>query len=435
MTATDEPTDGPGEPDMRGRIDLGLARIQRLVKHLGDPQLAVPTIHVAGTNGKGSVCAYLDSILRQAGFRTARFNSPHLVHVRDSISLDGAAVPDALYQQSRRNVEEVDRAAGIGASNFELLTATAFNLFRSATPPIDCSIIEVGMGGSTDATNVIERPLVSVITAIDLDHVAFLGDTVEQIASHKAGILKKGSPAVLGPQKHAAVVETVRGVACALGCPLVEVVATLAEPLNIGTEKFTVPLAGSFQSDNALTAIETIKVLRRHHPAQYGRVTDLQVAQGIEQTRWPGRLETVEVDVRDRQRRVLVDGAHNASAAVALRDHLAAHAGPTTYIIALSAPRDPVHILRHLLPCDTANVRILATTFSPPDEMPWVKPIEANAIVEAVRSIDPSIEVTAAEGGIKGALEEAFDEGVPRVVVAGSLYLVADLFRYQQGKG
>jgi folylpolyglutamate synthase/dihydrofolate synthase len=179
-------------------IDLSLNRIRALAARL--PRYTRPTIHIAGTNGKGSVAAIVSSVLRESGLRVGRFNSPHLIHVWDCIDLYGRAVSPEQYERVRKEVEEANE--GIGASSFEVLTGTALKLFEDEK--VDAVVLEVGMGGRLDATNVIpdDAVAVSVITSIGLDHMRWLGDTIEAIAKEKAGITRKAGTIVLGPQPH-----------------------------------------------------------------------------------------------------------------------------------------------------------------------------------------------------------------------------------------
>src|SRR6266849_327457 len=178
-------------------MDLSLERIKVLLSHL--PQYTLPTIHITGTNGKGSVSSLVASILQASGFTVGRVNSPQLISVLDSIMINGKPVVLDLYNDTRRIVEDRNSDSSIGATSFELLTATALMVFESAK--LDIVVLEVGMGGRTDATNAVSDDciLVSALTVVDLDHQKFLGDTVDMIATQKAGIARKGRPFIIGP--------------------------------------------------------------------------------------------------------------------------------------------------------------------------------------------------------------------------------------------
>ncbi|KAL5525208.1 FOL3 [Sanghuangporus sanghuang] len=200
-------------------IDLSLRRIEALVSQFETYRR--PTVHIAGTNGKGSVSALLTSIFRRAGLSVGRFNSPHLLHPSDSISLDGKFIPHDIFSNTVQDIQKKDEEHAINASSFELLTMCALLVFERSK--VDIVLLEVGMGGRLDATNVIpdECILVSVITAIDLDHQAFLGPTIEDIAREKAGIIRNGKPVVLAPQIHGCIKDVVTNVCKKKNSPLV----------------------------------------------------------------------------------------------------------------------------------------------------------------------------------------------------------------------
>ena len=179
-------------------MNFGLERIHSLLSELENPHLRLSVIHVGGTNGKGSVTSYIDSILIKAGYKTGRYNSPHFLNPRDSIRINGIPINKESYQRIRNHVEAVNSASNIGATSFELLTAVALCCFDAEE--VSIAVIEVGLGGAKDATNVFPSPLVSIITTIGMDHMEILGETIDLIAKEKAGILKpKGKP-IFAPQ-------------------------------------------------------------------------------------------------------------------------------------------------------------------------------------------------------------------------------------------
>ena len=184
-------------------IKLGLARVGRLLKALNQPQLQYETVHVAGTNGKGSVCHALATALTLAGYKTGSFTTPHLAYPRDSVKVNGQAVAHKTFSRTSRDVGEAAQRLDVGADGpctpFELLTATAFE--QLAREKVQVAVIECGMGGRTDATNLV-RPVLPVITRIGIDHTGFLGSTLAEIATHKAGIIKPGVPAVVSGADH-----------------------------------------------------------------------------------------------------------------------------------------------------------------------------------------------------------------------------------------
>lgn len=439
MTATSE-SNGHGSktadkhsniPTMGKGINLGLTRILKLLDKLGNPQNSVPIIHVAGTNGKGSVCAYIDSILRESGLRVGRFTSPHLVHVRDSITLHGRAISELDFKTAQKAVQAANTKHEVDASPFELLAATAFQSFKNEDPPLDLAVVEVGMGGSTDATNVCKDPLVTVITAIDMDHQAFLGNTISEIAKVKAGIIKHGHPCILAPQAHFEAVEAVSEVAKIVQAPLVKVEAKpfISQTVQLTFKNTSIeaqlPLLGSYQAGNAATAVATIETLCSSTAFDKSQcITPDSLKRGIERTRWPGRLDWLQVQ----DKKLLLDGAHNPASIRELASFLGTlPPANTTFILALSSPRDPWTLLKPLLAATSIEeVQVIATQFTQPDGMPWVTPVKASDIAQAASRACVKARHTSS---VKEALELVERNNNNRIVICGSLYLVADVYR------
>ena len=334
----------------------GLDSIRALCTALGDPQRAFRAIHVAGTNGKGAVCAILDAALRAAsrkekgegrkekGYRVGRYTSPHLVKLNERFFLDGAPVDDTTLE---RLADRVDRVIGDDrscctidacptlkdATFFEALTAVAFELYAEAK--VDYAILECGLGGRLDATNVCE-PALCVITRIGLDHCDWLGDTAEKIAAEKAGIIKPGVPVVLG-RNDPSVVEVVRRRAAEVGAPF-HYAPELADESEISPD-FSLP--GSFNRENAITAIASLKVLAAKG-AQRGTKEFLR---GFGNIVWPGRFQKVGD--------FIVDGAHNPPAARALVDSLSSlipHPPSLNLICGFCGDKDVDEVLSILKP-------------------------------------------------------------------------------------
>jgi dihydrofolate synthase / folylpolyglutamate synthase len=291
---------------------FGLDRISRLLEALGGPHRSGRFIHVAGTNGKGSTCAMIEAGLRAAGVRTGLYTSPHLIEPTERIQIDGHLISEDQFAEAFTQVHELaERMLSTGELDlhptyFESVTAMAFLLF--ARQQVDTIVLEVGMGGRLDATNVVD-PALSVITPIDFDHQFFLGDTLAKIAAEKAGILKPGVPAIFAEQPSEA--ETILR-AHAKG-PYTLAREWVISDLSIDERgsKFRMrgldivcPLAGQHQVENARTAAIALHQLSVS-PA------------GIAQTRWPGRLERVS-----REPEIVLDGAHNPAGARALADHI-----------------------------------------------------------------------------------------------------------------
>ncbi|KIM89079.1 hypothetical protein PILCRDRAFT_60891 [Piloderma croceum F 1598] len=470
-------------------IELTLDRIRVLASHL--KPYTRPTCHVAGTNGKGSVTALLSSILRSSSppLSVGRFNSPHLVSIHDCIAINNKPIAPNIYRKARGAVDKADRDYNVGASSFELLTLTALLVFEEAE--LDIVVIEVGMGGRLDATNVIsdECILVSALTAVDLDHQAFLGHTVEEIAREKAGIARSGKPFILGKQRHrnvtAAVHQTVQDEM------LIHVQVPAKREWDVALDvKFlpafskpilaTLPLYGEHQLENLGTTASMVSALLTHPsctkmlPHIATRITPETVARGIQATRWPGRLSFHTVAVpetkaiqHNRSLTVLADGAHNpASSAtlgnfiMSLLDLCASQSdAPSitislTYILALShsPPKRPNDTLAPLFSpfilSHASNVRVKMNValveFTPPEGMPWVKSVPSSELRQVVLDAAPGVPTWEPGNGISidkhlsDALawaatrheQDVGQNGEGLVVLAGSLYLVADLYRF-----
>ena len=388
-------------------MDPSLERIEVLLSHL--PQYTLPTIHVTGTNGKGSVSSFVASILQASGFTVGRFNSPHLISLLDSITINGDPVALNQYNDARRLVEGIDLGVKIGATSFELLTATVLMVFESAK--LDIVVLEVGMGGRTDATNAVSDDciLVSSLTAVDLDHQKFLGDTVGEIAEQKAGIARKGRPFVVGPQKYPDVMVSVRDVVATVGADLVCAHPAVARmwdeaadgppltpssslpfhpaalrPVSLSPPCFPdpihtqLPLHGDHQLDNLGVAIGIISSLLTHSACVHrlpfrSKITPGTIAAGVRSTTWAGRLSFHDVPLSKLRLHdsgtedpneslvVLVDGAHNPASASVLASYISRLLKSTTigdskelnvtFIVALSQspPKTPSQTLTPLL--------------------------------------------------------------------------------------
>ncbi len=295
-----------------GGVKFGIDRMRLFAAVLGHPERAVPCIHVAGTNGKGSVSAMLEAILRAAGRRTGLYTSPHLVRLGERVQVDRHLLTEAeicAYVDELRPAAERLAAAGgpeDHPSFFEFMTGMAFLQF--ARRHCDVSLIEVGMGGRLDATNVVD-PLVSVITSIGLDHCEFLGDTEALIAGEKAGIVKPGRPVVIG-RMSAEAEAVIRAVAAARGAPVVGVAETYGTDLAAYP---TTNLEGDYQRWNAATATLAARLL----PPTWN-VDAAAIAAGLRHVDWPGRWQRVELGGR----LAILDASHNPEGAQVLETNL-----------------------------------------------------------------------------------------------------------------
>lgn len=318
-------------------IKLGLDNIRVLLERLYNPQERFPALHIGGTNGKGSVTAFLQGMLRAAGYRTGRFTSPHLIDVNERFQVDGAPIPDAALDALIARVREAAAALPHPPTYFEVNTAIAFAWF--AAQAVDIAVVEVGMGGRLDSTNVI-LPLAAAITNIDFEHTAYLGDTLEAIAGEKSGILKPGVPAVAGamPDGPLGVIEAqARAAGCTLwrsgrdfrhacrGGPW-DLRLDYAGP-GVRIEDAPLGLAGWHQAGNAAIALAVAETVCSKLPAlDAGAMRD-----GLAEARWPGRLERVLDDPP-----VIIDVAHNAAGA----RELARAVRPCAAIFAVSSDKD-----------------------------------------------------------------------------------------------
>jgi dihydrofolate synthase / folylpolyglutamate synthase len=399
-------------------VKFGLETIRALVERLGHPEEAYPSLLVAGTNGKGSVVAYADAVLRASGLRVGRYTSPHLVRVNERIAVDGRGIGDAALERAlfrvRDAAEELVAAGAIAAhpTYFEAVTAAAFEHFRERR--VDVAVLEVGMGGRLDATNVAD-PLASAIVSVDLDHQDYLGRTLGAIAREKAGVLRAGRATVLGPlapEARDAVAETAR----ALGARLVDAhagseVLRGREGLEIRTARGLYrgvrPLPGAHQVDNALVALRLLEEARAA-----GLACDLDAAgAAIGAARWPGRLERISG-----RPPILLDGAHNPAAARALADHLRG-VGPFVLVFGAMRDKDVRGMAEALFPLAR---RIVLTR---PRVDRAARPAEiaerAGPVSRGARLLDSPARALA------WARRQAGDGAL--VVVAGSLFLVGAL--------
>jgi dihydrofolate synthase/folylpolyglutamate synthase len=395
---------------------LGLDRITRLLARLGDPHLALPPVfHVAGTNGKGSTCAFLRAALEAAGHRVHVYSSPHLVRFNERIRLAGGLIDDGAL--AALLAEVLDQADGIGASFFEVTTAAAFLAF-ARTPAAAC-VIEVGLGGRLDATNVNRDPAATGIAALGIDHQAWLGDTAVQIAREKAGIAEPGRPLVTlaypGP-----VAAAVQEVAVAAGAPVLaagrdwtfaSVEDRIAYRDAYGALDLPLPaLPGEHQHANLALAVAVL----RHQDRV--RVPDAALRAAATDARWPARMQRLGAGPLTTLLRpdadVWLDGGHNEDAAAAIAPVIAerARGRPVHLVLGLLANKDMAGVLRHLAPVASA-----LTAVPVPDHAHHAPVDLATAAKEA------GVPDTATAPDVPTALSRRVD--APVTLIAGSLYL------------
>ena len=401
--------------------DLKLERMRAAVARLGHPERAWPAVHVAGTNGKGSTAAMAEAILRASGRRTGLYTSPHLVDFTERMRVDGRTIPRAtvvaLVDELRAELEQ----AGIALTHFEFVTLMAFEWFRRVG--IEVGVIEVGLGGRLDATNVIE-PAVAAITHIALDHEEYLGRTIPEVAGEKAGILKPRVPAVLGrlgPEAEAVVLAR----AAAVGAPVLragregvlsEAGGRLAfRAPGVSWSGLQLAMPGDFQRANAEVALLAIAALQDRL-----RCDEDAVRRGLAAAAWPGRLAVVR-----REPLVLLDGAHNPAGAAALARELPGLLGgrPTTLVFAVMRDKEWHGILDRLLP----HVHgVVVTRVGPRGADPG----------EVAAAVGDRVPVRVLEDAASAVAETVAAAGADEaVLITGSLYLVGTAYAVLAAEG
>jgi dihydrofolate synthase / folylpolyglutamate synthase len=390
-------------------IKLGLDNTRAILAALGSPEQAWPSIHIGGTNGKGSVAAMVERALRASGLRTGRYTSPHLDRIEERVAINGVPVERTTFEAVTADVlDAVESARATGSlpvtpTFFEVSTAVAFEIFRREH--VDVAVVEVGLGGRFDATNVL-TPAITAITSIALDHERHLGHTLSDIAFEKAGIAKPGVPLVIGPLPSEAAAK-VAAVAAAVGAPIV---AAQATALARGYPPLKLALPGRHQLENAAVAVA---ILERWSMTMTNLSTDAIVA-GLSDCQWPARLEWLRMPGGGE---VLLDAAHNPAGAAALASYLQDTSSPKVPIVfAAMADKDSGGMIRALAP---AASMFIATSVPhsrarPADEMA----AEIGAHAPGL----PVIVVAPPQAAVARALEHS-----PKVAAAGSIYMVGPL--------
>lgn len=409
-------------------IDLSLGRMERLLDALGRPQDRLPpTIHIAGTNGKGSTTAFMRAILEAAGLRVHVYTSPHLVAFNERIRIAGRLVDDARLISALDACEQAN--AGAEITFFEVTTAAALLLF--AEEPADILLLEVGLGGRLDATNVIDAPLASVITPVSMDHERYLGETLADIAAEKAGILKAGAPAVIAPQPEdaRAVIERV---AAALGAPL----ASFGEAFQAWEENGRLV----YQDDEGLMDLPRPRLIGRHQAVnagmaiaalrQAGRLPDPDtVGRGLLTVDWPGRMQPLMhgpvLELCPPDTELWLDGGHNPGAGAAIAAEMALQEErsdrPLYLVTGMLKTKDPVGffqpfagLVRHVATIPLASTDAYRT----PEDLVSAAS-GAGLSATAFSSLEAALADVRARAGEDGA--------APRVLICGSLYLAGEI--------
>ena len=402
---------------------MDLINIKELIKRLGNPQDQLKYIHVAGTNGKGSVIAYLYTTLMKAGYHVGRYISPSVYSYREKIETEGKPISrEEFAEQTTRVAAVIEEMTAEGLAHptpFEIETAVAFLFF--AEEKCDPVILEVGMGGITDATNLITTTELAVLVPISMDHQSFLGNTISEIAEKKAGIIKPGSSVVTIGQETEAL-EVIKKTGAEAGADVCVADVSEAEVLEADFtgqrfcykgEEYTLSLAGSYQTENAVLALEALRILdeRGYH------TTLEQRKEGLWATRWNGRLTIIHKDPL-----FIVDGAHNPAAADMLEDSVRKYFKDRRlfFIMGVFKDKDYPYIIRKL--CPYAEQILAIETPDNPRALP------AEELAKAIRPYNANVR---AEKNIPRAVEELFEmAGKDDVILSfGSLSFIGEITR------
>ncbi|HJX69897.1 MAG TPA: folylpolyglutamate synthase/dihydrofolate synthase family protein [Dehalococcoidia bacterium] len=415
----------------RSAVVFDISRIEELLKRLGNPQRVARSIHIAGTKGKGSVSAMIAAVLLASGYRTGLYTSPHLHTIRERIKVDGSPIGEeefaVIVEGLKSEVEAINRLGNLGElTTFEILTALAFVYFREKG--VDFQVLETGLGGRLDATNVV-KPEVCAITSISFDHTEVLGDTLAQIAREKAGIIKPGSIVVCAPQPPEALM-AIEKVCQERGARLIRVgeeVTWRRNKFNLSGQSFqlkglrgeydlTIPLLGEHQLENAAIAVAALEVLTNLG----ARVSPESIATGLSRVVWPGRLQILQHSPL-----FVVDGAHNAYSARKLSEALKQYFDfdDVIIIVGISQDKDIAGIVAELsaipgkvIVAPSRHPRAAAASRLVGEFSKWgVKPQVAENVASAV--------------------DIAMAEAKPRdlICATGSLFVVAEVIEYLKG--
>ena len=381
-------------------IRPGLGRMRAMLRGLANPEHACPSIIVAGTNGKGSTSSTLASILNVSGYRTGLYTSPHLVDLRERWTIAGNMIDEASLADAIERLQAGSDKTGIVPTYFEALTLIAFIAF--AVAGCEVMVLEVGMGGRLDATNVV-RPLAALITPIGFDHMEFLGTTIRKIAAEKAGVIHRGA-IVLTSNDEPVILDILRRRAAKFG-----------NPFHVVTERHATPLAGGFQERNAALAVRAATELMTLLP----KITRDSIEHGVAATQWRGRLERIEYGGKE----IWIDGGHNAHAIAAIAPFIAeCVAPPRLLVFGIMSDKDVADVTAALFPMFEA---IIATEPYPPRSEPAARLVKL-AGGKGVAEPDP-----------KRAIERALESRYGSIVIAGSLYLAGaaiEFFDAQRGQ-
>jgi len=409
-----------------------LRHVEELLNRMGNPELAARTIHIAGTKGKGSVAAMIAQVLTTAGYKTGLYTSPHILNLRERISIDGNMISEAEFAATMAEImpfiESMKQDAAFRPlTYFEALTLLAFAYFQKEQ--VDFQVLEVGLGGRLDATNVVPNPAVCIITSISLDHTQILGNTIEEIAREKAGIIKPGCRVVLSPQPEEAA-SVISDICREQEAKVVQVGKDVTWHKTGGdlshqslvvkgrTNKYqvSISLLGDFQLENAATAVAALEILASEGFA----VSAADIAQGLARVKWPGRFQILR-----QQPTVLVDGAHNVASMRRLVNNIKAYFANKRIVLVFgtSCDKDIPGIINELIPL---SPQVIVTQAS----HSRAAPLATLAAEFTKRGIKPETARTVTEAILR-ALSLA--DRTDLICVTGSLFVVAEALDYFSG--
>lgn len=406
----------------------GLERIQLLCERLGNPEKRLSVIHIAGTNGKGSAAAMLSSILKEAGYTVGTYTSPHLEQYNERFLINGEAISDAAFAAEitlMREICEALRAEGKPIPTlFEIVTGAAFHYF--AEQNVDILVLEVGLGGTYDATNIVPAPLLSLIMSISIDHTDFLGHTIEKIAAEKAGIIKKNCPVVLysqGEIVYNIVEKAASALQAALFCPKNAEISVSSQTLDgtifsvrgnlLPLADLELPLLGSHQIANCVTILEACAVLRKKGL----HLSEAAIRSGLRKVRWAGRME-----ICGREPLILLDGAHNTDGILQLANSLSIYCKEKklTLLLGVLGDKEYRKMTEHILP--HADTLVLT-------EPANARRLDVDALAHSIGDFKGAVYL---EKEIAQAYEKALSvtpkDGV--LLCCGSLYMIGAIKTY-----
>ncbi|ODV97524.1 hypothetical protein PACTADRAFT_47431 [Pachysolen tannophilus NRRL Y-2460] len=418
-------------------IDLGLQRVTRLLSLLGNPHFRWKSIHIAGTNGKGSICAYLSSILTQSKIKNGKFTSPHLIRRSDCITINDEYVSNALFEEVESKINKLNAMNELKCTEFEILTCCAFEIFKILQ--IEVAVIEVGLGGRLDATNVLPPypirddynggVIATGIAKIGLDHENILGSTLREIATEKAGIIKENIPCIVDGTNDNDSLQVFKEISDLKHSKLY-VMNENDNDLPFNAKSLHSPLRGSYQLSNLLVSLKIIELI-----SKIFNITQESVKKGVLEVKWPGRLQELKLQYCKTKPsvRVLLDGAHNKSATIELSKYLASNVRNQNesdkgliFIMAITKGKKIDALLAPLIkPQDT----VILTTFGKVDGMPWISCCDPESLKNEYLKYTKNVEI---QKNQVDAIKFAIEKPQKNIVICGSLYLVGDYLRMHE---